>query len=276
MHPSNQVSVSIVFPLIAETGIVHKAIQSIVDQDYRDFELIVPFAKTAISPHFLNHPVFQDARIRLIPCNQSEVSGLKNTGIDQSQGTFITVSHQHAIYYLNKLSVMVPLAMKYGMAIDNASVTLPFSGFIFKAKNLREDRLIDVGDTSLMPINVFPVIKKTRCPRFEIGHEYLSNIVFVEKALEMNEGNAWMIQKPLQFSYIDPYTIDMDQIEDISHVEKECREILENTCPEFIRIDIENKARLMRNAVLSRRNSFFRFLVNEFPNQVRNLNACDF
>ena len=82
--------VSIIVPVYNADQVIDRCIDSILNQEFQDFELLlIDDGSKDSSPEILDRRAAEDDRIIVIHKANSGVSDTRNTGIDKAQGTFI-------------------------------------------------------------------------------------------------------------------------------------------------------------------------------------------
>lgn len=96
--------ISIVLPVKNRAGIIGESIQSVLDQTYHDFELIVvDDASTDATPKMVE--AFEDPRIKLIRLPESRgASGARNAGIQEVRGAWIAFQDSDDLWLPEKLA----------------------------------------------------------------------------------------------------------------------------------------------------------------------------
>ena len=98
--------VSVIIPAYNQADYVGKAIQSVLDQTYPDWELIVvDDGSTDATASVVRQ--FHDPRIRYIYQANKGASGARNTGIAKSSGKYVTFLDADDMYHPDKLEAQV-------------------------------------------------------------------------------------------------------------------------------------------------------------------------
>jgi len=134
--------VSIVIPLFNGQSYIVKTLQSVVDQNYKNWECIVvndgsSDGSRAVVEKFIAHR--KELAIRLISISNSGVSIARNTGISNSRGEFIALLDNDDIWAPEKL-------MKQVDFLEN---NLDFGGVLC---NFRISRTVSGSDTKTIRI----------------------------------------------------------------------------------------------------------------------------
>ena len=104
--------VTIIMPVLNGEKMIEKSIQSVIKQQYVDFELlIVDNGSSDNTVAICKNYVKQDARIRLLYCQETGVVAARNMGIKNAKGMYIAFIDADDEYKPNTLQELV-LAMK--------------------------------------------------------------------------------------------------------------------------------------------------------------------
>lgn len=123
MHDQNP-KVSVVIPTYNRAHLISRAIKSVLDQTYKDLEIIVVDDGSTDNTEKIIKS-FQDGRIRYIQHNKNKgASAARNTGIKASKGEYIAFQDSDDEWFPDKLEQQIK-------AFDNASpkVGVIYSGF---------------------------------------------------------------------------------------------------------------------------------------------------
>lgn len=103
---------SVVVPLYNKELSIKNTIQSVLDQTYQDFEIVVVNdGSTDSSPIIIEE--FKDSRIRLIHQKNHGVSAARNKGIKEAECQWIVFLDADDIWKNNHLSVLANMIKKY-------------------------------------------------------------------------------------------------------------------------------------------------------------------
>jgi glycosyltransferase involved in cell wall biosynthesis len=96
--------VSIIIPVFNRSRLVHRAIQSVLNQSYKNFELIV--VDDGSSDNLVSSlSRIKDARLRLVSHTENKgTSAARNTGIFEAQGQYIAFLDSDDYWLPNKLA----------------------------------------------------------------------------------------------------------------------------------------------------------------------------
>jgi glycosyltransferase involved in cell wall biosynthesis len=101
----NMPRVTVIIPTYNRAVFLKEAIDSVLDQDFRDFELIVVDDGSTDSTLRLLRSYRPS--IRIIKTQRKGVSAARNTGIEQAKGSYIAFLDSDDLYVKNKLSVQM-------------------------------------------------------------------------------------------------------------------------------------------------------------------------
>lgn len=102
MNKMNKVLFSIVIPSYNRAGIIGKSIQSVLDQSFTDFELIIVDDGSSDETQSVVDS-FQDPRISYQWQENSERGRARNLGIEQSSGEYVTFLDSDDLFYPDHL-----------------------------------------------------------------------------------------------------------------------------------------------------------------------------
>lgn len=111
--PENTCSVSVIMPTYKRGKIIRESIESVLNQEYKNFELIIvndggdDEVKSTIDQ-------FADSRIKYIKIPHSGLAGALNAGLKEARGEYISYLDDDDIYYHNHLSTLLDAARKNG------------------------------------------------------------------------------------------------------------------------------------------------------------------
>lgn len=106
--------ISIIVPVYKAENVLHYCVESILNQTFRDFELIlVDDGSPDNSGKICDEYSAIDNRVRVIHKENGGVSSARNTGIDQSKGVYITFIDSDDFISSSYLSDLIELKKKY-------------------------------------------------------------------------------------------------------------------------------------------------------------------
>ena len=83
--------ISVIIPVYNAQKILSETIQSVLNQSYRDFELLlIDDGSTDASPSICDSFALKDDRVRVIHKKNGGVSSARNCGLDVAKGEFIS------------------------------------------------------------------------------------------------------------------------------------------------------------------------------------------
>ena len=104
--------ISIVIPLYNKKELIVKTVQSILNQTYHNFEIIiVDDGSTDGSADEVK--TIKDSRIRLISQKNSGVASARNRGIKESQGDFVAFIDADDLWSPDYLYTLISLTQNY-------------------------------------------------------------------------------------------------------------------------------------------------------------------
>lgn len=104
--------ISIIVPLFNKENFILDTLQSILDQEYGDFEVIVVDDGSTDSS-YVKVKSFSDTRITVVQQENAGVSTARNKGISLAKGEFITFLDADDIWYSNFLSEIMSLVQEF-------------------------------------------------------------------------------------------------------------------------------------------------------------------
>jgi glycosyltransferase involved in cell wall biosynthesis len=97
---------SIVIPTFNRAKLIETAINSVIEQTFTDWELIVVDDGSTDETQTVVAPYLKDARIRYHFQENKELNGARNTGIELAHGTYVCFLDDDDYYLENHLGVM--------------------------------------------------------------------------------------------------------------------------------------------------------------------------
>jgi len=141
-----QPEVSVVIPTYNSAPLLKRALESVVNQTYLNFEaIVINNFSTDNTIEVVNS--FSDRRIKLINFNNEGVIGKsRNTGINESRGKWIAFLDSDDLWYPSKLEVCME-------AVKNNPEAILFA---HKLRNIHESgEVIGVNELGSMPKNLY-------------------------------------------------------------------------------------------------------------------------
>ena len=163
-------TVSVVLPTLNRGKTLKRAIDSVLDQTFNDFELIIVDEKSTDETHDLFNEYFVHPQIRLVSTLTPGCAAARNTGISISRGRYIAFQDSDDEWSRNKLEIAVD---KLKNAI--ASVGVFYSDMLrieedgttiyFEAPDVRRGILIDelTLDYQVFRIGIQSAVIKREC-----------------------------------------------------------------------------------------------------------------
>ena len=101
--------VSIIIPYYKKRNYIKKTINSILEQSYQKFEIIIIYDdESKVDYAYLKELVMKDERVKILVNDQRLGAGLsRNKGIDQSKGSFIAFIDADDIWKKDKLEIQI-------------------------------------------------------------------------------------------------------------------------------------------------------------------------
>lgn len=107
--------VSVIIPVHNREGLISRAVQSILDQTFQDFEIVI------VDDHSTDKTrdeirKIKDARIRVFSHEQNRgAQAARNTGIEKSRGRWITFLDSDDLYLVNSIEIRLKCAKEQGV-----------------------------------------------------------------------------------------------------------------------------------------------------------------
>jgi len=174
-------SVSVIMPYHRNRKYVRKSILSVLNQSFKNLELIIIFDDTNDEDlKFLNSYKKIDKRIRIIQNKKNIGAGLsRNSGIEISKGKYISFLDSDDYWHKNKLKTQINIMKKKKLSITHTSYNIVDEKNKHlshrAAYNLRYNDLIrscDVG-LSTVVINKKILNKNMRFPNLKTKEDYV-------------------------------------------------------------------------------------------------------
>jgi glycosyltransferase involved in cell wall biosynthesis len=140
-HSVFSIKISVIIPVYNVDRFIASALQSVLDQTYRDFEVIVvddgsPDRSVEICRQFV------DPRIKIIRQNNRGLSGARNTGIRHAKGEYIAFLDGDDVWLPDKLSQHIRHLEKFPLV----GVSFSFSEFMDEHGNRLDNYVITKTD----------------------------------------------------------------------------------------------------------------------------------
>ena len=109
---------SIIIPIYNVAAYLPQTIESVLQQTFRDFELIlVTNGSTDGSAEICDGYAKQDTRVRVIPQENTGVSAARNAGVAAARGEYIGFTDSDDIIETDMYQVLLELAQRYGAQV---------------------------------------------------------------------------------------------------------------------------------------------------------------
>ena len=110
----NKRMVSIIMPVYNSEKFVSEAIESVLNQSYKNWELlIVNDGSTDQSPKIINDYAEKDSRIKVFHRNNQGVSMARNFALDRICGEYVTFIDSDDVYLINRLERLLQVFAQY-------------------------------------------------------------------------------------------------------------------------------------------------------------------
>lgn len=107
--------VSVIIPVHNREGLISKAIRSVLDQTFQDFEIVIVDDRSTDKTTEEIRKI-QDDRIRLFLHDQNRgAQAARNTGIEKSRGRWITFLDSDDLYLVNSIELRLSCAKERGV-----------------------------------------------------------------------------------------------------------------------------------------------------------------
>lgn len=141
--------ISIIVPVYNSSPYISKCIESILDQTFKNFELIlVNDGSTDQSGHICEQYALQDSRIKLVHKENGGVSSARNAGINLARGEFISFVDGDDWIYKEMYSKLYDLSKETNSDISICSIYREINGEVIGTK--REEFIIEMDNTEAM------------------------------------------------------------------------------------------------------------------------------
>jgi len=117
-------TVSIITPAYQATASIERAVNSLIAQTYRHWEMLIISDDGQDYEAFLKARGVSDERLRFLATEQvgAGVSAARNVGLKAVEGIVVGLLDATDVYYPKRLQRLFGYAMEYGMAGDNVRV----------------------------------------------------------------------------------------------------------------------------------------------------------
>lgn len=188
--------VSVILPVFNGERFIKQAIQSVLQQTFIDFELIIiDDASTDNTQEVIRQ--FKDSRIRLISHKENKgVCAARNTGLEMARGNWLAPIDTDDVWHKERLARLLEIADKRPNIFIGSNIMLCFSGknnelvpwkTLYEQQRLNRDYLFEPNTAEIIkyalantwPIFPLEVMQKFNCKfRTEFrGHDWLMLIL---------------------------------------------------------------------------------------------------
>ena len=117
------IEVSIVTPLYNCQNYISRTINSVINQDFQNWEMIiVDDISTDSGPDIVNEFVLKDSRIKYYKLEEKGFqAGARNKAIQLASGRFIAFLDSDDIWYERKLSIQIDFMKRYNLSLTHTS-----------------------------------------------------------------------------------------------------------------------------------------------------------
>lgn len=137
-------TVSIIIPVYNAENSVSRCVDSILKQEYGDFELLlIDDGSTDSSPAILDELAEKDSRIRIIHQANSGVSASRNRGLDEAAGTYVQFLDADDWMTNDSSKLMVRLAEEKKCDMVIADFYRVVGGNLSRKGNILSDRVLN-------------------------------------------------------------------------------------------------------------------------------------
>jgi succinoglycan biosynthesis protein ExoO len=193
--------VSIITPAYQAQSVIHRAVQSVIDQTYPHWEMLIVSDDGQDYKEILLQHGIEDPRLRFLPSDQyqSGPNATRNLALAQANGRFVAPLDADDLYYPQRLEKLLPVARTHGMCADNAVVVDDQSNALFGTVFPEKDSIywLDMHsyaqtDTPL----IFVFDKDVIHHRWDESIDFGADTLFNLRALEVC-GRAPLLQQVL-------------------------------------------------------------------------------
>ncbi len=173
--------VSVVIPACAAQVTIARAVRSLINQTWRDWEAVIVSDDGADYEAHLRAQGVTDPRLRFVSTGRvrSGCHNARNVGLSATRGELIAALDADDLFHPERLARLAPIAAREGAAVDNAVVVSEVSG-----ETLSRGFELAHGHTALdlasfLDLNVplFPVVRREHAQPRIAGIEYAEDVV---------------------------------------------------------------------------------------------------
>ncbi len=216
-HNSNNPEVSVIIPTYNRAHLIKRAIQSVLNQTYQNFEIIVVDDGSVDNTEEVVKN-FNNQKIRYIRYNENKgVAAARNTGIKATRGDYIAFQDSDDEWFPNKLErqmeVFKNVSPEVGVVYtgtwrirNNERIYLP----LFTGKQREGNICKELKENFVMPAPA-AIVKKECFNRVGMFEERLPRLVDWELWLRISKYYEFKyISEPLVTQYYTPNSISTD------------------------------------------------------------------
>ncbi|TAL81414.1 MAG: glycosyltransferase family 2 protein [Beijerinckiaceae bacterium] len=183
-----EILASILMPAFNADESIAKAVASVIAQSMQEWELIVIADDEADYASILKKYGLGDKRIRFTktPFVRSGVSTALNLGRQLASGRVVTRLDADDWYEPERLATLVPLAIRYGAAGDNAFAVDESKKMQFGPWLLSSQPVVNIDPFTLMisPIPFLLVFRQDMLPKWDEDLSFAEDVIFNARAFE--------------------------------------------------------------------------------------------
>ncbi len=187
MSVAKSVLVSIVMPAFQARATIAAAAASVVAQSHREWELLIVADDGSDYAHVLRQAGIADARLRFFasPAPGSGPAAARNLAQRHAAGALVTRLDADDLYEPERLKVLVPLALRHGVAADNG-VAFEDGGRELGTLLPRGEGSAAVGPLELMvsPFSWCLVFRRELLPAWDEDVPFAEDVLFNARAFE--------------------------------------------------------------------------------------------
>jgi glycosyltransferase involved in cell wall biosynthesis len=175
------VLVSVIIPAFAAERTIARCVESLLVQDYRDWEAIVVSDDRQDYAALLAAAGIADRRLRFLSTGavRSGAHNARNAGLEAAKGAIIAQLDADDLYDPRRLGALAPFAAAYGAAVDGVVVVSEATGKRLYTASLRGLSRRGLAAPALLDLAVplFPVVHRAFAAPRLAGVEYADDVV---------------------------------------------------------------------------------------------------
>ncbi|MBT4044804.1 MAG: glycosyltransferase family 2 protein [Rhodospirillaceae bacterium] len=192
--------VSILMAAFQAEATITAAVNSVMRQKHPHWELIIASDCGADYIDLCRASGIQDKRIRMVksPTIGAGPSVARNAAFDQARGDFLAILDSDDTWKADKLSALLPLAMKSGLACDNTCAVNPDGSVIATAYPI-DNTQRDIDALAMINSGVphFPLLRREIAGNgFQAELRFAEDVVFNMEAIS-RAGAMTLLPRPL-------------------------------------------------------------------------------